>query len=184
MDLYSGPTIKISGDIVYRVHDLTRRHFMGIWSEEAFSKNEPPDIDVVDLKDPERLEVLVPEHIGNIYLGILEVNLLEECTPQDIVSELDSFPLFVRNKDINGNKIYIRYAEISVKGQVEKEGTFLLTEEMTILDAIRQAGGYTGKTDRPSSIKILRLQEGTLNIPAVLIEKKGLLRAGDRIYVE
>jgi polysaccharide export outer membrane protein len=87
-------------------------------------------------------------------------------------------------KQINSSKVY-------VLGQVRTPGAFPLQSDMTILQAIAQAGGFTEWAKRGSVILLRKTDKGdqriVVNLRKILKGSKGVedvrLQAGDRINV-
>jgi polysaccharide export outer membrane protein len=85
-------------------------------------------------------------------------------------------------KEFNSKKIHIL-------GQVSKPGTFKYEDNMTIIEAITLAGGFTGSA-RPDSTVITRVEKGkesrfTLPVEKISkgLEKNFYLKPGDIIFV-
>jgi len=80
--------------------------------------------------------------------------------------------------------------KVFVLGQVKKPGTFIFEENMTIVQAIALAGGFTSMASR-NSTTVRRVHDGKekqLNIPVEQIitdknTKNFQLRPGDIVYV-
>lgn len=73
-----------------------------------------------------------------------------------------------------------------VRGEVNQPGRFVLTEALTLMQAVAAAGGYTDFA-KPSKVKIMR-GEDVLYFDAARIEKRQdkdpMIRRGDTIIVE
>lgn len=85
----------------------------------------------------------------------------------------------------------IEYGTITVTGQVEKPGSFPLKGELTVIEAISLAGGFT-KIAAKNSVRIMRVENGkekSILVEVEEISKKGNklkdvpLKRGDIIYV-
>jgi len=83
------------------------------------------------------------------------------------------------------------YGTITVSGQVEKPGSYPLKGEISVIEAISMAGGFT-KIAAQNAVKIMRLEEGekkTLFVRVADINRKGdkskdiPLKRGDIVFV-
>jgi len=83
------------------------------------------------------------------------------------------------------------YGTITVSGQVEKPGSYPLKGEMSVIEAISMAGGFT-KIAAQNAVKVMRLEEGKkkpIRVRVADISKKGdkskdiPLNRGDIIFV-
>jgi protein involved in polysaccharide export with SLBB domain len=79
--------------------------------------------------------------------------------------------------------------KITVFGQVKKPGTFNYTDNMTIIQAITEAGGFTDLADQDSTI-VTRFKDGRKHRIRVLVKSIGegraqnfVVRPGDVIWV-
>jgi polysaccharide export outer membrane protein len=79
--------------------------------------------------------------------------------------------------------------KITVFGQVKKPGTFNYTDNMTIIQAITEAGGFTDLADQDSTI-VTRFEDGRKHRIRVLVKSIGegraqnfVVRPGDVIWV-
>ena len=84
-----------------------------------------------------------------------------------------------------------RYSTITVSGQVEKPGAYPLKEDLTVIEAISLAGGFT-KIAARNDVKIMRVEDGkkkTIRVKVADISKKGdltqdvPLKRGDVVFV-
>jgi len=83
------------------------------------------------------------------------------------------------------------YGTITVSGQVEKPGSYPLKGEMSVIEAISMAGGFT-KIAAQNAVKVMRLEEGkkkTILVRVADISKKGdkskdiPLNRGDIVFI-
>lgn len=83
------------------------------------------------------------------------------------------------------------YSIITVSGQVKKPGSYPLKGELTVLEAISLAGGFT-KIAARNKVKVMRLENGekkTIIVRVADISKKGdrtkdvFLERGDIVFV-
>lgn len=82
-----------------------------------------------------------------------------------------------------------RSKKLSIFGQVRKPGTLAYTEGMTIIEAISQAGGFTGMA-RKNAVTVTREMNGKKSKYTVPVDKIGRgsagnfnLRPGDVVFV-
>lgn len=83
-----------------------------------------------------------------------------------------------------------RSRKVSVLGQVSNPGTFAYTANMSIVEAISTAGGFTAMA-RKNSVLVTRREEGAVRRISVAVEDIGkgkapsfYLRPGDTIFVD
>jgi len=84
-----------------------------------------------------------------------------------------------------------KFAKITVLGEVNHPGTFELEEQMTVLDAIAKAGGFTdvARVNGTRVIRVVEDQERTINIKVTDITRRGRkdenirLMPGDIVYI-
>jgi polysaccharide export outer membrane protein len=69
------------------------------------------------------------------------------------------------------------YATITVSGQVEEPGSFSLKGELTVIEAISMAGGFT-KIAAKNAVKVMRLQDGKKK--AILVRVADISKRGDK----
>lgn len=83
------------------------------------------------------------------------------------------------------------YSTITVSGQVEKPGSYPLRGELSVIEAISMAGGFT-KIAAKNAVKVMRLEKGekkTILVRVADISKTGdklkdvLLKRGDIVFV-
>jgi polysaccharide export outer membrane protein len=83
------------------------------------------------------------------------------------------------------------YSTITVSGQIKNPGSFPLRGEMSVLEAISIAGGFT-KIAAQNAVKVMRLEEGekkTIMVRVADISKTGdkskdvFLKRGDIVFV-
>ena len=83
------------------------------------------------------------------------------------------------------------YSTITVSGQVKSPGSYPLRGEMSVLEAISMAGGFT-KIAAQNAVKVMRLEKGkkkTIIVRVADISKKGdkskdiSLKRGDIVFV-
>ncbi len=127
--------------------------------------------------------------------GYISFPLLGKVKAGDLtVSELE-------NKLTEGLKKYLKkpqvtvfieeYSTITVTGQVEKPDSYPLRGELTVIEAIGLAGGFT-KIAARNNVRIMRVEDGekkTIRVKVAEISKKGNrtmdvpLRRGDVVFV-
>jgi polysaccharide export outer membrane protein len=90
-----------------------------------------------------------------------------------------------------GDVVYVPEETITVTGQVQRPGLYPLKGEVTVLQAISLAGGFTKYSAR-NNVKILRIENGqkkTIRVRVAEISKKGditkdiILKNGDIVFV-
>ncbi len=96
---------------------------------------------------------------------------------------------YLKNPQVN---IFIKeYSPITVSGQVRKPGSYPLKGELTVIEAISLAGGFT-KIAARNNVKIMRTENGkeeTIRVRVANINKRGEkakdipLRRGDIVFV-
>jgi polysaccharide export outer membrane protein len=97
---------------------------------------------------------------------------------------------YLKNPSVSVRVTEYRSKKISVFGQVRSPGTFPFSENMSVVEAISRAGGFTGMAKK-NSVRVTRREDGgeTKRIE-VAVEDIGqgrapnfLLRPGDVVFV-
>jgi polysaccharide export outer membrane protein len=80
--------------------------------------------------------------------------------------------------------------KVTVNGQVRQPGTLSYTDNMSILEAISRAGGFTAMA-RKNAVKVTRLVQGKSKVIIVAVDEIGkgrapnfLMHPGDNVLVE
>ncbi len=122
-------------------------------------------------------------------IGTLQV---EGKTPSEIAKLLET--LLLEGEILKNPQVSILVKEysskkISVFGQVNKPGTFIYDEGMSVVEAISRAGGFTSMA-RKNDTTVTRVVEGTEKKFKVPVEAIGqgrasnfVLRPGDNVFV-
>jgi polysaccharide export outer membrane protein len=127
---------------------------------------------------------------GYISFPLLGKVKVEGMTVSELENNLTAgLKKFLKNPQVS---VYIQeYSTITVSGQVQKPGSFPLRGEMSVIEAISMAGGFT-KIAAQNGVKVMRLENGkkkTILVRVADISKKGdksedvLLKRGDIVYV-
>jgi protein involved in polysaccharide export with SLBB domain len=121
-------------------------------------------------------------------IGLVEV---QGKTPPVIEKEIEQRLAdgFIKNPSVSVRVTEYRSRKVSVFGQVRSPGTFGFTENMSIVEAITKAGGFTGMAKK-NSVRITRVIGKTKESIIVAVEDIGqgrapnfLLRPGDVVFV-
>ncbi|MFH1640904.1 MAG: polysaccharide biosynthesis/export family protein [Candidatus Omnitrophota bacterium] len=120
--------------------------------------------------------------LGKVKVEELTVPELE----RDMMMELIKY---LKNPQVT---VFIKeYSTISVTGQVNEPGSFPLRGELSVIEAIGLAKGFT-KIAAQNSVKIMRMEDGkkkTITVKVAGISRRGdkskdvALKRGDIIYV-
>ncbi len=96
---------------------------------------------------------------------------------------------FIKNPQVT---VFIEeYSTVTVSGQVQKPGAYPLRGELSVLEAISMAGGFT-KIAAQNAVKVMRLEKGekkTIFVRVADISKRGdktkdiPLKRGDIVFV-
>lgn len=120
--------------------------------------------------------------LGKVKAEGLTVSGLERSLIMELIK-------YLKNPQVT---VFIQeYGTITVSGQVEKPGSYPLKGEMSVIEAISMAGGFT-KIAAQNGVKVMRLEEGkkkTILVRVADISKKGdktkdiPLKRGDIVFV-
>ena len=134
----------------------------------------------------------VPQN-GQINFPLIGLVQVEGRLPTEIETEIQSRLAagFLKNPTVSVRVTEYRSKKITVYGQVRTPGTFSFNENMSIVEAISRAGGFTYMA-RKNAVKVTRLTEDRktqLILVAVDDIGKGkapnfLLRPGDVVFVD
>lgn len=127
---------------------------------------------------------------GNISFPLLGEVKAEGLTNSELEKTLEEkLTKFLKKPQVT---VFIKeYSTISVTGQVNEPGSFPLRGELSVIEAIGLAKGFT-KVAAQNSVKIMRMENGekkTITVKVADISKKGdkskdvPLKRGDIIYV-
>ncbi|MFC1590681.1 polysaccharide biosynthesis/export family protein [Candidatus Omnitrophota bacterium] len=127
--------------------------------------------------------------------GYISFPLLGKIKAEGLtVSELETrmtigLKRYIKNPQVT--VFIMEYSTITVTGQVEEPGSFPLKGELTVLEAIGLAGGFTKIASR-NDVKIMRIENGkkkTIRVKVADISKRGdrtqdiPLKRGDVVFV-
>jgi polysaccharide export outer membrane protein len=128
---------------------------------------------------------------GKISLPLVQDILAEGLTASELADTIHQKLLpFIKDPNVSVIVKQINSPKFSVMGYVSRPGTFPLRGDVTILEALSMAGGFTPFAS-PRKIKLVRSADGKHDIRVVnyydMIDKGGdgnyLLKAGDIIVV-
>lgn len=149
-------------------------------------------LDVSVWKEPEISRVVPVRPDGKISLPLLNDVQAAGLTPGQLASQLtDSLKKFVTNPQVTVIVTTINSQRVYIIGEMSRPGAFPLLPNMTVLEALSSAGGFT-QFAREKSIYVLRSENGKqvkypFNYKAVVggknPEQNIVLKAGDTIVV-
>ena len=152
----------------------------------------PEDVLHIDVWDNEELtgDVTVRPD-GKISLPLIQDVQAEGRTSAELAGRIrDKLLAYIKNPNVSVIVREINAPKFSILGYVANPGTYPLRGELTILQALSQAGGFTPFAS-PKKIKVIRYVSGKQTVRLVnyykLIEEGGeglyLLKPGDTIVV-
>jgi len=127
---------------------------------------------------------------GYISFPLLGKVKVEGMTVSELENNLTAgLKKFLKNPQVS---VFIEeYSTVTVSGQVQKPGSFPLRGEMSVIEAISMAGGFT-KIAAQNAVKVMRLEKGdkkTILVRVADINKTGdkskdvPLKRGDIVFV-
>jgi polysaccharide export outer membrane protein len=128
---------------------------------------------------------------GTINFPLIGAVAVADRTPTQIEKELQARLAdgYIRSPSVSVRVTEYRSRKVSVFGQVRSPGTFPFTENMSVVEAITRAGGFTGMAKK-NAVRITRVQGEATERIVVAVEDIGqgrapnfLLRPGDVIFV-
>jgi len=151
--------------------------------------------DVLDIsvwKEPEVSRVVPVRPDGKISLPLLNDVQAAGLTPAQLAAQItDSLKKYVTNPQVTVIVTTINSQRVYILGEVTRPGAFPLLPNMTVLQALSSAGGFT-QFAREKSIYVLRTEDGKqvkhpFNYKDVVNGKNSdqniVLKAGDTIVV-
>jgi polysaccharide export outer membrane protein len=151
--------------------------------------------DVLDIsvwKEPEVSRVVPVRPDGKISLPLLNDVQAAGATPAQLAAQItDSLKKFVTNPQVTVIVTTINSQRVYILGEVSRPGAFPLLPNMTVLQALSSAGGFT-QFAKEKGIYVLRNEDGKqvkhlFNYKEVIAGKKTeqdiVLKAGDTIVV-
>jgi polysaccharide export outer membrane protein len=149
-------------------------------------------LDVSVWKEPEISRVVPVRPDGKISLPLLNDVQAAGLTPSQLAAQItDSLKKFVTNPQVTVIVTTINSQRVYILGEVTRPGAFPLLPNMTVLQALSSAGGFT-QFAREKNIYVLRNEDGKqvkhpFNYKAVVGGKNTdqdiVLKAGDTIVV-
>lgn len=124
-------------------------------------------------REPEMSRVVIVRPDGKITLPLLGEFEADGMTPRKLEAVIaKKLETLVTNPDVSVIVQEIRSRKFNVIGEVARPGTYALTNNMTVLDAIALAGGFKDFA-RPKKMYVLRQQKDgsvriSVNYPKVL----------------
>jgi polysaccharide biosynthesis/export protein len=123
---------------------------------------------------------------GDLAVGGLTVDQLTKRLTQDLAK-------YIRNPEVSVHLLEAKSAKVGVLGEVGRPGILIMSEPMTVLDAITQSGGFarTGKSNKVTLVRQARtgrMQLLSVNIKRILagqadVEENLPLQPGDTVIV-
>lgn len=149
-------------------------------------------LDVSVWKEQEISRIVPVRPDGKISLPLLNDVQAAGLTPAQLAAQItDSLKKFVTNPQVTVIVTTINSQRVYILGEVTRPGAFPLLPNMTVLQALSSAGGFT-QFAREKSIYVLRTEDGKqvkhpFNYKDVVNGKNSdqniVLRAGDTIVV-
>jgi protein involved in polysaccharide export with SLBB domain len=128
---------------------------------------------------------------GTINFPLIGLVTVLGKTPPDVEKEIEHRLAdgFIKNPSVSVRITEYRSRKVSVFGQVRSPGTFGFTENMSVVEAITKAGGFTGMAKK-NSVRVTRINGKNTERIVVAVEDIGqgrapnfLLRPGDVVFV-
>jgi polysaccharide export outer membrane protein len=128
---------------------------------------------------------------GNFNFPLIGTVRAEGRTPPEIEKDIETRLTdgYIKNPSVSVKVTEYRSRRVSVFGQVKSPGTFGFTENMSIVEAITRAGGFTGMAKK-NAVRITRVYGKQTERIVVAVEDIGtgrspnfLLRPGDVVFV-
>lgn len=146
------------------------------------------NITVYREEDMDRVVRVSPD--GYISLPLLDQVKVEGLTVPELEYKIrEELKKYIKNPQVT---VFIReYGTVTVSGQVKSPGSYPLKGELSVLEAISMAGGFT-KVAAQNGVRVMRLEDNkkkTIYVRVADISKRGdkskdiVLKRGDIIYV-
>lgn len=128
---------------------------------------------------------------GNINFPLIGAIKADGRTAPEIEKEIETRLAdgYIKSPSVSVKVTEYRSRRVSVFGQVRSPGTFGFTENMSIVEAITKAGGFTGMAKK-NAVRITRVNGKQTERIVVAVEDIGtgrspnfLLRPGDVVFV-
>ncbi len=129
---------------------------------------------------------------GTIAFPLIGRIVVEGKTPSEIEQDIEKRLAdgYLQSPQVSVIVDEYRSKKIKVIGQVKAPGTFSFTENMSVVEAITRAGGFTALAKK-NSVKVTRVQDGKRTAIFVAVEDIGrgkapdfLLWPGDTVYID
>jgi polysaccharide export outer membrane protein len=128
---------------------------------------------------------------GNFNFPLIGTIKAEGRTPPEIEKDIETRLAdgYIKTPSVSVKVTEYRSRRVSVFGQVRSPGTFGFTENMSVVEAITRAGGFTGMAKK-NAVRITRVTGEQTERIVVAVEDIGtgrspnfLLRPGDVVFV-
>jgi polysaccharide export outer membrane protein len=128
---------------------------------------------------------------GTINFPLIGVVMVQGKTPPQVEKEVEARLAegYIKQPSVSVRVTEYRSRRVSIFGQVRQPGTFPYSENMSVVEAITKAGGFTGMA-RKNAVRITRKSGAETQSIIVAVEDIGqgrapnfLLRPGDVIFV-
>jgi polysaccharide export outer membrane protein len=129
---------------------------------------------------------------GNINFPLIGAVTVAGRLPREIQQEIQARLAdgYLKAPTVTLRVTEYRSKKITVNGQVRQPGTFPYTDNMSILEAISKAGGFTAMA-RKNAVKVTRASDGKSQVIIVAVDEIGkgkapnfLMHPGDNVLVE
>jgi polysaccharide export outer membrane protein len=149
-------------------------------------------IEVLVWNEPNFSREVVVRPDGKISLPAVGDVQVEGLTPEALSKNLqEALAHYIKIPKVSVIVKLVNSSKVYVLGQVKNPGAFPLQGDMTILQAIAQAGGFTDWAKKGGVILLRKTKEGdqriVVNLRKIIKGSKGVedvrLQAGDRINV-
>jgi len=160
---------------------------------DAAYKIGPQDMLQIDVwKEPEITRLVPVRPDGKITLPLLNDVQAAGLTPMELAAVIsDGLKKYINNPQVTVSVSTINSRRVYVTGEVNKPGAFSLLPNMTVLQALTSAGGFT-QFAKIKSVYVLRVEGGKqtkipFNYKTVIEGKKAEenveLQSGDTVVV-
>jgi polysaccharide export outer membrane protein len=144
--------------------------------EETYHLQAPDEIEISVLPQEELNRGVTIRPDGKISLPLIGDVFVEGMTPMDASSKLtEEFSKYVKNPVVSVIVIGFHSKKVYVIGEVERQGVYPYTGEMTAFEAVEEAGSFT----RRAALGRVILVRGDMKNPKVIdVDLKRVVKRG------
>jgi len=154
-------------------------HDYPVMREETYKLEAPDEIEIAVLPQSELDRAVTIRPDGKISLPLIGDVFVEGKTPMDVAADLEvKFSKFVKNPAVSVIVTGFNSKRIYVIGEVREQGLYPYTGDMSVFEAVQEAGSFT----RRAALGRVILVRGDLENPQVIdVDLRQVVKGGVKL---